>query len=69
MVTELNFAAGRGLIGEEDLLGVLISWGESILAEAAGGSKSLDKGRAGDATFALNLFEAINTGGGGGVDE
>ena len=66
LVTELNFAAGRGLIDEADILGVLISWGESLLAED---SKSLDKGRAGDKAFALTLFEAINTGGGGGVDE
>ena len=66
LVTELNFAAGRGLIDEADILGVLISWGESLLAEE---SKSLDKGRRGDKEFALTLFEAINTGGGGGVDE
>ncbi|MEN8007674.1 MAG: hypothetical protein ABFS42_11705 [Candidatus Krumholzibacteriota bacterium] len=66
LVTELNFAAGLGLIDEADILGVLISWGESLIAE---NSKSLDKGRSGDITFALELFEAINTGGGGGVDE
>ena len=67
LVTELNFAAGLGLIEEADILGVLISWGESLLVEGA--SKSLDKGRSGDITFALQMFEAINTGGGGGVDE
>ena len=66
LVTELNFVAGFGIIGQADVLGVLISWGESLLAA---GNKSMDKGRAGDIVFAYNLFEAINTGGGGGVDE
>ena len=66
LVTELNFAAGRGIITQSDVVGVLISWGEALLA---GGDKSLDKGRSGDITYALTLFEAINTGGGGGVDE
>jgi|GEM_PF-2485866 len=67
LITELNFAAGYGLIGEEDVLGVLISWGESLLA--AGDAKSLDKARSGDIIFALQMFAVINTGGGGGVDE
>ncbi len=66
LVTELNFVAGLGIVGQADVLGVLISWGESLLAA---GNKSMDKGRAGDIVFAYNLFEAINTGGGGGVDE
>jgi hypothetical protein len=66
LVTELNFVAGLGIVGQADVLGVLISWGESLLAD---GNKSMDKGRAGDIVFAYNLFEAINTGGGGGVDE
>lgn len=66
LVTELNFAAGYGLIDEADVLGVLISWGESLLAA---GEKSGDKDRRGDIKFALNLFAVINTGGGGGVDE
>jgi hypothetical protein len=62
----LNFAAGFGLIDEADVLGVLISWGESLLAA---GEKSVDKDRRGDLKFALELFAVINTGGGGGVDE
>jgi hypothetical protein len=66
LVTELNFAAGFGLIDEADVLGVLISWGESLLAA---GEKSVDKDRRGDLKFALELFAVINTGGGGGVDE
>ena len=65
-VTELNFAAGYGLIGERDILGVLISWGESLLAA---GQEAVNKDRRGDIKFALDLFAVINTGGGGGVDE
>ena len=57
----------HGLIDEADVLGVLISWGESLLA--AGQAKSYDKDRRGDIKFALDLFAVINTGGGGGVDE
>ncbi len=67
LVTELNFAAGYGIIGQEDVLGVLISWGESLLAGED--EKSGDKSRQGDIRFALELFGVINTGGGGGVDE
>ncbi len=66
LVTELNFAAGFGIVGQADVVGVLISWGESLLAA---GNKSMDKDRRGDIIFAYNLFDAINTGGGGGVDE
>ncbi|MCK9997114.1 MAG: hypothetical protein KAH56_12645 [Candidatus Krumholzibacteria bacterium] len=66
LVTELNFAAGFGIVDQADVLGVLISWGESLLAAD---NKSMDKDRRGDIIFAYNLFDAINTGGGGGVDE
>jgi hypothetical protein len=68
LVTELNFAAGLGLVEEADRVGVLISWGESLLV-AAPGAKSFEKDRATDIRGAIALFEAINTGGGGGVDE
>lgn len=66
LITELNYAAGYGLVGEEDIMGVLISWGESMLAAeedpvAKAGTRTLK-----DAFF---LFATINTGGGGGVDE
>jgi len=66
LVTELNFAAGYGIVNQADVVGVLVSWGESLLAA---GEKTMDKDRRGDIRFALDLFEAINTGGGGGVDE
>jgi len=66
LVTQLNFVAGLGIIEQADLVGVLISWGETLLAS---GDEAKDKSRQGDITFALELFEAINTGGGGEVDE
>ena len=68
LVTELNFVSGLGLVGEQDRVGVLISWGEGLLASAPG-AKSADKGRDFDVFNAIQIFSAINTGGGGGVDE
>ncbi len=67
-VTELNFVSGLGLVNEQDRVGVLISWGEGLLATAPG-AKSADKGRDFDIFNAIQIFSAINTGGGGGVDE
>ena len=70
LVTELNFVAGRGLVGEEDRLGVLIAWGEATLGPGLGNDdKDFEKDRTTDLLRALRIFEAINTGGGGGVDE
>lgn len=66
LVTQLNFVAGLGITEQADLVGVLISWGESLLAA---GEEAKDKNRQGDLRFAFELFEAINTGGGGDVDE
>jgi hypothetical protein len=66
LVTQLNFVAGLGIIEQADLVGVLISWGETLLAS---GDEAKDKSRQGDITFAYELFEAMNTGGGGDVDE
>jgi hypothetical protein len=68
LVTELNFVSGLGLVDEQDRVGVLISWGEGLLATAPG-AKSADKGRDFDVFNAIQIFSAINTGGGGGVDE
>lgn len=68
LVTELNFVSGLGLVEEADRVGVLISWGESLLVTAPG-AKSFEKDRASDIRGAISVFEAINTGGGGGVDE
>ena len=66
LVTQLNFVAGLGITEQADLVGVLVSWGESLLAA---GEEAKDKNRQGDIRFAFELFEAINTGGGGDVDE
>ncbi len=69
LVTELNFAAGTGLVDEVDRLGVLISWGESLLVTASS-ANSANKGSSGDIAGAITIFGALNnTGGGGGVDE
>ncbi len=68
LVTELNFVSGAGLVEEADRLGVLISWGESVVATGDVG-KTANKDRASDVFNALRVFSAINTGGGGGVDE
>ena len=72
LVTELNYAGGYGFDSENDRLGVLIAWGESVyvLVPADEGKASgADKSIAGDLLGALRVFRAINTGGGGGVDE
>jgi hypothetical protein len=68
LVTELNYVAGRGLVSESDRLGVLISWGESLLVDV-GTAKSADKAGSIDVGNAIRIFDAVNTGGGGGVDE
>ena len=68
LVTELNFVSGLGLVDEQDRVGVLISWGEGLLGTAPG-AKSADKDRGSDVFNAIQIFSAINTGGGGGVDE
>jgi hypothetical protein len=76
LVTELNFVAGLGLVNEEDRLSVLIAWGESLVADdgtakSAGESadNSADKAGSIDLGNAIRILEAVNTGGGGGVDE
>ncbi len=69
-ITELNYVVGRGIVGETDRTGVLISRGEALLNftdEAKAGPA--DKGRTDDIIGAVVIFEAINTGGGGSVDE
>jgi len=71
-VTELNFVVELGLIEEADRLGVLISWGESLLNDPGVGAKasgSSDKAPPSDLISAISVFENINTGGGGSVDE
>jgi hypothetical protein len=70
LVTQLNYAAGLGLPGEEDRLLVLFAWAEALInLETNLGAKSGLKDFKGDLRSAFQIFEAINTGGGGGVDE
>lgn len=67
-VTELNFVTNLGLVDEADRLAVLISWGESLLVTEPA-NKAFEKDRASDLWNAITIFEAVNTGGGAGVDE
>jgi hypothetical protein len=69
LVTQLNFVSGLGLPGEEDRLEVLLSWAEALINLETGVAKSGQKDFKGDLRRAFQIFEAINTGGGGGVDE
>ncbi len=71
LVTELNYVTGRAPAGRLDLLGALASWAESLLAwEDVGTDEKVgEKDRTTDVRRALTILEAVNTGGGGGVDE
>ncbi|MFO7654175.1 MAG: SdrD B-like domain-containing protein [Candidatus Krumholzibacteriia bacterium] len=79
LATEFNEVSGRGLIDDAGLQGVLIAWGEAILVESldaglqkAGGAGDSDVVTLADTKTigaAVDLFGAINTGGGGGADE
>jgi len=67
LATELNQVSGRGLVGQEDLLLVLIAWGEALVADTLAGGQ--DKAQPDELEVATELFGLVNTGGGGGVDE
>jgi len=71
LVTELNYLVGRGAVGQADLIAAIAAWSESLLVwDATEVVKSADKGRATtDLREVLTILEAVNTGGGGGVDE
>lgn len=83
LATQLNSEAGLGL-SDQELQDVLIAWGEAIVfeneegaARVPGGGNSLAPFKEQDVTtaaddripLAIDIFTAINTGGGGGVDE
>lgn len=70
LVTELNYLTGRGIPGRLDLVASLAGWSESLLrwVEIPLGRDG-DKSRSTDISAALQVLSAINTGGGGGVDE
>ena len=76
LATELNEVSGQGLIEPSGLQPALISWGESVVFEAWAAAQPAN----GDAIIpfasreaalgdAIRLFELMNTGGGGSVDE
>jgi hypothetical protein len=71
LVTELNYLVGRGVVGRSGLVSAIAAWSESLLFwDTAEVAKSADKGRATtDLGDVLKILEAVNTGGGGGVDE
>jgi hypothetical protein len=80
LTTELNAVSGRGIIGQQELQLVLIAWGEALIADsqapagaAAGGNGSGGDKRGNptptDLDDAIRIFELVNTGGGGGIDE
>jgi hypothetical protein len=58
-------------VGQPELVASIAAWSESLLIlDATEVAKSVDKGRAtGDLSQVLMILEAVNTGGGGGVDE
>lgn len=73
-VTELNHVARLGLWAENrQLQADLISWGESVVVqtEAEAAAKAGNTDKAGDQLLgkAIRVFKAINTGGGGIIDE
>ena len=72
LTSELNFVSNQGILGPRaELLGPLIAWGEGILAVALqqeGATSPLLKARD-PVTDALAIFRAVNTGGGGTIDE
>jgi hypothetical protein len=80
LATEFNEVSGQGLIGDAaPLQGVLIAWGEALIAENRAGLQRVVIGVSDDGLVILasdqqigdasRLFAMINTGGGGGVDE
>ncbi|RKZ14156.1 hypothetical protein DRQ50_09465 [bacterium] len=72
LISELNYVSDQGIVGPQAaLLGPLLAWGEGVLADALqqnGATAPLQKAT-GPVGRALRLFEAINTGGGGAIDD
>ncbi len=70
LATELNHTVGRGLVDQEELQLVLISWGEALLAQDQTDPETdVILVNPDDIAQATRLFGLINTGGGGGIDE
>ncbi len=71
LASELNHVTGRGLVGvQPGLQEVLIAWGETLVSQGdqAAAKASADKASS-TVLDAIRIFSAINTGGGGGIDE
>jgi hypothetical protein len=72
-VSELNDAAGFGLVGEADLQDVLLSWGESILVDGLGFGKSSSVRQAAlpdtEIESAIVVFISLNQRGGGDIPD
>ncbi len=66
LTTEFNAVSDRGIVGQDPALqAALLAWGESLVYLA-----EQDAGKAGDEVRnAIRIFRAINTGGGGGIDD
>ena len=79
LATEFNEVSGRGLIGDDaELQDVLIAWGEAIVVENQAAAGASGNGGGHEEVIptedpflrdVIQIFEMINTGGGGGVDE
>ena len=70
LATELNHTIGRGLVDQDELQLVLISWGEALLnQEQTNPEAGIILVNPDQIANATRLFGSINTGGGGGIDE
>ncbi len=76
LATELNQVSGRGLVSQPGLQLALISWGESLIVEAWNSAQTAQSDAivpyglsSGGLSDAISLFQLMNTGGGGSVDE
>ncbi len=73
-VSELNDAAGLGLVGEADLQDVLLSWGESLIIDQRSVGKLGTSGSTAGTTLddvnsAFIIFGKLNQRGGGGIPD
>ena len=67
LLSELNFVAGKGIEGEEQLTDALIAWGEGVALDILNGD---DLGKATqDIGGVIRVFRGLNTGGGGDIDD
>jgi hypothetical protein len=68
-IAELNWAAGKGIIEDPDLMEVMLSYGESLIIDRllpAGGITGTGAAEDPDISDATELYRIINSGRGGG---